>query len=272
MSPEGAEVARTKTLIVGHSHAWCMRSAIERKLFDPCVGRHAFHPTLIGSESLPGGYVFTDDTGKECINPIFERHLKEQLPTEGARTVQVVSVFSGNHYNWLGLVRDRRTFDFVHPSAPELPVDEARPFLPYAAVKAIFDRETSRLERFYALLLARTDVVGVVHVEGPPPIPSEEHIKYWVREKVKGKDAEFEVGPPALRRKLWLSQRDSTRAMCERVGVTYVLPPSAAIDEQGFMKQEFWLDSVHGNPSYGALLLNQVRSTLEAHSAGAAAP
>lgn len=273
-SSESASVAaepvpreRTKTLLVGHSHAWCMRSAIDRKLFDPSTGLHAFLPTLIGSEVLPGGFVLTDDSGRECLNPILEQHLKEQLATEGDRGVRVVSVFSGNHYNWLGLVRDRRAFDFVHPEAPGLPVDEGRPFLPYAAVRANFDRETAKLERLYALLLKRAGVRGVAHVEGPPPIPSEDHIKHWIREKSKGKDAEFEVGPPALRRKLWLCQRDSTRAMCERVGVTYVLPPPETIDEAGFMKQEYWLDSVHGNPAYGAILLGQIARALDTASA-----
>ena len=215
---------------------------------------------------MPGGFVLTDEAGRECLSPLFEQHVKEQLTTEGERGLTVVSVFSGNHYNWLGLVRDHRAFDFVHPLAKELPVDEGRPFLPYAAVRANFDRETAKLERFYGLLQKRKGIRGVVHVEGPPPIPSEDHVKHWIREKVKGKDAEFDVGPPALRLKLWLAQSDSTRAMCARTGVTYVLPPAPAFDAQGFLKEEFWLDSVHGNPAYGALLLAHVGRSIDAGS------
>jgi hypothetical protein len=257
-----SNAGRPRVLVFGHSHAWCLQAALQKGVFDPTASHHEFAFVLLGSTTLPGGLTLRDATDRERLNPILEQLLSQHASVDAAPGVTFLSAYGGNHHNSLGLLRNRKAFDFVYPERPELPVTEDRPFLPYAAVRAIFAGEAETLRRCLVLLRQYPGVGRVAHLEGPPPIPSEDHIRRSLSETSKQPEASFDVSPATLRLKLWLCQRDVTRAACEAAGAIYLQRPDVAVDADGYLRKTYWRDSVHGNPAYGALVLSHVDQTL----------
>jgi len=100
-----------RVLLVGHSHLACIQRAFEQRAgqveglqieFAPVSGAY-FQPNL-------------DPSG--IVHPALERLVK------APRFNAVVSVIGGNAHFSLGLVNNLRSYDFVLPDAPDLPLEQ----------------------------------------------------------------------------------------------------------------------------------------------------
>jgi len=252
-----------KSLIFGHSHVWSVKRAMVEG------GYQAVHPDyearilLCGTAEFPGSLISYSASGGEMLNPCLLSQLNQNEPLDRARTT-LVSMVQGNHYNVIGLVRDGAQFDFVLPGREDLPVLPGAQIIPYGAVRDTIVNEMKELEAFLRRL-KRLGFAYVFHVNAPPPIRSSDFILEELRKKGQVEDETIQVTDPFVRLKLWILQKRVLNLIGNRLkmGCFHALPETQ--DKDGFLRQEFWKDSVHANEKYSAILLRQIENrTLEA--------
>jgi hypothetical protein len=61
-----------------------------------------------------------------------------------------------------------------------------------------------------------------------------------------------------VRYKLWRLDAQIFAETAAELGVHVANVPRAAVDEDGFLREEFCDDPVHANPAYGDLVLDQM--------------
>jgi len=230
-----------KVLVVGHSHTEALRRG-----FTSYTGHELAHRyEIINLSSLPS-------KGKGAEIPPEVRKPIVALPAD-----MIVSAVHGNAHNIFGLVRHPQPFDFVVPKMPQLALDEDAVLLPYSSIAASF---RPKVEAHTRLLLNLKTEFGLpmIHLQSPPPIPSDEHLRTYpgvFAEKI----AEFGVAPAHLRHKLWWTMSDIFREACAAMGIAYLQVPDCVKDDSDMLLERFWNnDPTHGNALYGAAILRQV--------------
>ena len=230
-----------KVLVVGHSHT----GALRRGLTNYIDGELAHRYEIINLGSLP-------NKGKGADIPPEVRKAIAALHAD-----VIVSAVHGNAHNIFGLVRHPQPFDFVVPKMPQLALDEDAVLLPYSSIVASFRAKAEAQTRL--LFNLKTEFgLPMIHLQSPPPIPSEEHLRTYpgvFAEKI----AEFGVAPALLRHKLWWTMSDIFHEACAALGVAYLQVPDCVKDNSGMLLEQFWNnDPTHGNALYGAAILRQV--------------
>lgn len=182
--------------------------------------------------------------------------LRPDLAERIARGSLVLSLIGGSAHTVLGMVEHERPFDFVLPSAPDLPVDESRELTPAEAVRATLTELAMKyLETVPGVLHAATG--PVIHIEPPPPLADAERIAPRVPWKLFPGRPQV-VAPKWLRYKLWRMHSEVIAAACGGFGVRYMTTPDRAKDSEGFLDPVYDHDGVHANAAYGALLLDEL--------------
>lgn len=236
---------QVQALVIGNSHIMALKWAYDRlgvtgaarplQCEFICVLNEPYHPPLVGDD----------------LSPAVKEHL---LRSEADF---VVSMLGGNDHNSLGLVNHPRKFDLILPTDPGLPRQSDAEVIPYGTMKRVLAdhlRPTFRLLR----LVKTATRKPLYHLESPPPIPSEDHIK---RHPVGFGDLieKLGVAPAALRYKLWRLHSEIFRETCERHRVRFVAAPREMQDEQGMLIEQAWNpDPTHGNIHYGYRLYHQL--------------
>ena len=171
----------------------------------------------------------------------------------------VISMIGGAVHQDIGLMIHPRPFDFVLPSAPDLPMAPDAEIIPFTAVQ---DAMRLRAAHDMGLLSAVREAVSgpVFHMESPPTyeheeLPEDDQAFY----DFFGPNAAF--SPPGLRLKLWRLHSAEIQAYCRSIGVTFLGHPAEAVGEDGFLLKSFHGTPAHANASYGALLLRQLLAT-----------
>lgn len=169
----------------------------------------------------------------------------------------VVSAVGGSAHDVLGLARHPRPFDFVLPSAPDLPVAPEAELVPAAALATTLrnniEDEILDLVRLMALSGRR-----VIHVEPPPPVGDDPRILPDMELLAFVPSPNPGPSPPWLRYKLWRMHSEIIREAYEPAGVEFLAAPSAAQTDEGFLRPEFYDYPCHANRAYGALVLRQL--------------
>ena len=180
----------------------------------------------------------------------------------------VVSMLGGNDHNVLGLVNHPIPFDFVLPERPDLPLTPGADPIPSRLVR---DQLRRRMEILSYLKVIRDHArQPMIHLESPPPIPDEDHIRRHPR-IFRESIAEHGVAPAVLRYKLWRVHSEIFREACEAADITFLPVPADMQDADGMMIPGAWNpDPTHGNLFYGARLIEQLvdyyRRSVEAPS------
>ncbi len=226
-------MAPLKILVLGHSHITALAKAF-----------------LQGEPGVSMDFVLLNNP--EYQPPLSDEGLHPAIleKIHAARAGLHVSLLGGNDHSIIGMLNHPRRFDFVLPEAPDLPVDETAEILPAGLLLAHLAQRVA--PHLAVLALYRAAVPGrLVHVESPPPIPSEAHIRAHpgvFREMIE----ERGVSPGLLRYKFWRLHSELYARECARIGVEFLPAPEAMRDEQGMMRPEAWNpDPTHGNALYG---------------------
>ncbi|MGW8204208.1 hypothetical protein ACWGM0_16890 [Sphingomonas bisphenolicum] len=61
-----------------------------------------------------------------------------------------------------------------------------------------------------------------------------------------------------------------TQAICERLGVHYLAPTNALIDDDGFRGLDSAGDAIHGNAKWGTAILDEAANLIKAQQEGIA--
>jgi hypothetical protein len=253
-------------LLFGQSNAVCFWSAWTLRLYRPSDRSFDFK-FLISRKRFPGRAIVvrSEATGADTISPALAEAFDKHAVLSESTETWLVSAIVGNAYNLIGLFQPEPPFDFVHPALPALAVRSGVPVLPYEAVRGILERAVEQTRRFYACL-PRQNVAGVLHVEAPPPIPSEAQCRQSMDgsalRRALGRPDDARISPPEFRMKLWRCQSDIHRKICEEHGVHYVTPPEEALDPDGYLLPKAWSGATHASAWYGALALRKIEQII----------
>src|SRR5947209_9420397 len=116
-------------------------------LYDP-----AYTPNLVGLPDAP------------ALNPKLHAQLAELAWSF------VILVCGGNEHNVLGIVRNKRPFDFVLSSEPDLPLQPGHEFVPEGVIREVLKSHMEESLQTMRAFRAATQL-PVLQLEPPPPLP-----------------------------------------------------------------------------------------------------
>ena len=169
-----------------------------------------------------------------------------------------VSMIGGNGHNVLGLMRTGEPFDFVHPEAPDLPLEQDFDAL-------AFDDVENRLRELIepemkALAAIRAAFDGpMIHLESPPPVEDDE----FASEKLERffQDRGERVVFSHMRWRLWRLHSGIFRKQCEAVGIDFIPAPASAMTNGYLARDCYGKGPTHANEAYGRRLIDQITET-----------
>jgi hypothetical protein len=200
-------------------------------LYDP-----AYTPNLVGPSDAP------------VLNPKLDTQLAELAWNF------VILVCGGNEHNVLGIVRNKRPFDFVLSSEPDLPLQPGYELVPEGVIREVLKTHMEEPIRMIAAVRAATQL-PILQLEPPPPLPNARVLAYpseFLRARIFRKN----IAPERIRYKLWRLQSDIYRRLCEEIGIFYLPAPPGMIAESGMLAEPGWGgDATHASPRYGVEVL-----------------
>ena len=229
----------------GHSHIVAFAKGVyEYQASDPPPGspRVAARFIYLYDQAYTPNLVGLPDT--LTLNPKLDAQLAE-LPWNF-----VVLVCGGNEHNVLGIVRNRRPFDFVLSSEPDLPLQPGYELVPEGVIREVLKTHMEEPIRMIAAVREATQL-PIVQLEPPPPLPNERVLAY-PSEFLRARIFRRNIAPQRIRYKLWRLQSDIYRRLCEDLGIFYLPAPSGMIAESGMLAEPGWGgDATHASPRYG---------------------
>jgi hypothetical protein len=175
----------------------------------------------------------------------------------------------GTGHNLLGLLRSGPDFDFL-VGASDRPDPLAQERIPQRALACAFEEylETGRpIEKIRAV--AR---VPVVLLSAPPPKESSQFMLDYLMRRAKrekyGRSVERAgIERPDSRLKMWALESRVTAKWAQDRGIGFLPAPEKCFNSEGFLARKYYAnDATHANAAYGALVLDQIRSSVQEHN------
>jgi hypothetical protein len=230
------EANEPRLVCIGHSHTRTVVAAARRQ-----------GVSLAGIDFWSTGAPLVMDEGR----PRFRQDIAQQL------SGIVFSMVGGTAFNIMALCVHPRRFDFVLPSAPQLPFDPLAELVPFGAVRSALLAMTQ--DYLNLMGYVRDAARGpVYHVEAPPPFADavrklpREFLPYFA-------DKSREISPHYFRYKMWRLHSEIVQDFCARRSIGFIPRPPEAVDSEGFLLPRYYADPMHVNEAYGALVLAQMR-------------
>jgi len=175
----------------------------------------------------------------------------------------IASTIGGNQHQVVSLMQHPQPYDFYSkdyvPSVTE--VSDNNSIIPYNVFFDYFWKGiTGGNDGRRLLALKSSSCCPVVHIAPPPPKKDVDHIlRFHETHFSKAGLVEYGVSPAQLRLKVWKLQLHVLKQFCLKNDINLLLPPSEAIDSEGFLSRDCYAkDATHGNQMYGNLVVNQL--------------
>ena len=226
--------AERKILVVGNSHIWAIRRAIDQR-----GGARGVETVYILSEKVP------KPEGKGVSHEVAYERI--------AGLEQGDAVFcsiSGGLHNHYGLFEIGPAFEINGRTPPRttLGVELIGESLLYHLFKKALADEV--IKKAHRSAPCRT-----FHLAVRPPGRENEPIERCLAHRLKGRA----LLAPHIRLQMYQIETMAMRDLCTEIGTTFVEPPAEALDGDGFLVRDYWgEDTLHANEKYGELVLRQV--------------
>jgi len=236
-------LAQPRILLFGDSHAHAVQRAIAKR-----EGKGQSAP--ISAHSL-----LKEKNGIRIGSTSLEKFLKliRELEPEDV----VVSMIGGNQHAVYSTIQHPQPFDFFTPDGDV--AEEPSEIIPYRAIRDVFEYGLRKgdgrmIEDVRAATKAR-----VVHILPPPPKKDNVHIAKHHETIFREDLPQRGVSRPELRLKFWKLQSRILKKLCKEFEVEVMVPPRRAVDEEGFLRPEFYAnDATHGNWRYGERVIREL--------------
>ncbi|MBS0641713.1 MAG: hypothetical protein JSS43_17765, partial [Proteobacteria bacterium] len=163
-------------------------------------------------------------------------------------------------FHWLeGMALHEEPFDFSAPGLPGHPPDPALELVPYDLM-ARHCRGGIGWQLSIVKDMLRFTSLPIFHIEAPPPVANMDLMVQGAASHPMTREGLEKTGAasPSFRLKVWWAWTVATREACASLGIHFVEAPPETRDAQGFLDERYFLDGVHGNEAYGALLVQEV--------------
>jgi hypothetical protein len=189
------------------------------------------------------------------ISPILLYELSEFV--EQHPSGHIAMMIGGSTHFAISAVNNPRPFDFIVPGYEDLTLNSKLEVIPYDLIESIFITEEKQL--LEPLVFCRKLTTLTTCLTAPPPVRHEQRIVEHMPEWWK-KDAEQRGVPnEAFRLKIWLAYTNAVKIICDKHDIELIYPPKQTCDDDGFLKEEFSGDALHGNEKYGWSVLELLR-------------
>lgn len=208
---------------------------------------------LMGSRYEP---LYEFSNGKATINPAALTDLQSSI--DRLKPSLVVALQGGAEHFVHGAVRSPQPFDFILPHRPDLPLPDDVQIIPYDLLQA--DLLTQMRLRW--TLIAAIRPFGdfrLCCVSPPPPVRDSSTVLRELPDAWRDNAAKLGIPEPWTRYRIWFAFKEAARQATIEAGALWIDAPSETIDPDGFLKEEFRRDGLHGNAAYGAAVLGQIR-------------
>jgi hypothetical protein len=236
--------------VFGMSHTNALRAARERELTKVSYALEILH-LLVEIQDKN----FIDENGSETrLHP----KLHEKFSSLPINESFIFSQIGGNSHSFVGLFEHATPFDFILPNQRNLPLVENAEILPYHYIYAILQ---ANLQAEFKIFHAARNSIAThfYHLESPPPIRDNAFCTANLPPTFKqGKYAKMSVAMPYFRYKIWRLHSNIVHAECEKLGMKFIPCPTTSMDSDGFLLPKYYIDPLHGNDLYGALVLDQI--------------
>lgn len=164
-------------------------------------------------------------------------------------------------------------FDFILPDHPDIPNAPGAQILPVDMVRQMLISSWAiHAMSFYVGLRQTMPDTRLVHVFPPPP--KGDDVFFYDRYFSVGSpdrratECPFGVNAAPQRLKFSLLYREVMREGLRQMGVDWIDSPAASTDADGYLRPEYYLDAIHANAAYGALVLDQMEAYQSAAASG----
>lgn len=226
------------------------------------LGQPAFTPNVSDDEvngAIKSALNNTFRHGRAAPLPF---HTTMDRPGRFPEGCPIFCSLGGNDHNALGLVKHERSFDFILPNEPTLPLVRDAEIVPYNLVRASLERRMSP----WTLLVRRLAEISerpVFQMESPPPFADDDHVSSRLDQFYLDRDPNARVVDRVLRYKLWRLSSSIMQGVCDHEQSFFVPAPEQCKDERGYLRREYYgEDATHGNERYGELQLQQMDEIL----------
>jgi hypothetical protein len=205
-------------------------------------------------------------SGVVSFNPELLEKVRKRISPD--REIVYASLFGGNSHNALTLLSSDREFDFIVPSAEDLPLDPDRELIPSGVMEACIRHNC---QAFLDDLegLAYSTQAPVYHIISPPPILDEATIARGLVNNPFFAGLGTKVTPALIRYKAWLMHTQIFKKTCARVRATAIDPPEAGVSGGKWLVPDcIASDPTHANLKYSGLVFREIETRLGGHFAG----
>lgn len=172
----------------------------------------------------------------------------------------IFSSFKGSEHSVVSMIKRPVTWDFLYG---EMKIEEGKAVVAYEDMLEVGKiRQTETILALRAMRVMRPHA-RIFHIAPPPPIRSSE----WIAshpEIFGDLIAQYGLSSPAFRLKIYSFFLDVLERELAVFGVSLMRPPAAGVDEDGFLRNEFWSGATHANEGYGRLVKEQILSQVNA--------
>lgn len=238
--------AERKMFLFGDSHSHAIQRAIEKR-------RGKEKPVPLSAHRL-----LKLKNGREIGDTSIEQ-FAEIISGLSPEDV-VFSVIGGNQHAVFSTIQHPQAFDFFTPDGKT--ADPAAEAVPYRALEDAFFHGLSTGDGKSIEALRKATSARVVHILPPPPKANNSFIEqnHETRFAEQGLASQG-VSPPSLRLKFWELQSRVLERICTALGVEVMRPPPRTVDEDGFLRPEYYAqDATHANWRYGERLLRAIEA------------
>ena len=258
-----AVASQNCTVGIGHSHIMSLFYSQQDQLDAWQTPTTHLHWILLQNQEFQPNVV--SEGNRTVLSPALRRRLDKELASLREVPPFLIASISGNEYQFIGHVEHPRHFDFALPERPDLPVRCGVEIIAPSLMRKTFERS---MEHPLSVMNALREATSlpIVFLQSPPPVASADYIRANAG-PFQQAIQENGVAPASLRMKLWLLQSSIFRQRCEELGCRYLEVASEVVDGAGFLLESAsWPDSVHGNRSYGASVIQWIdREFQKAH-------
>jgi hypothetical protein len=198
------------------------------------------------------------EDGEWIVNSVLMADIKRAIRTKNFSHV-TMTIGGSTHFE-MGAVNSPRKFDFTIPGRGDLPFAPGAESVPYDLVRKAFLMEERNI--LQPLLRARELTHAVSCLCVPPPVADADKIFEHMPDEWRDNARSLGVPAPVFRYKVWLVYTSAVREICEAAQIEMIDPPPQSIDEDGFLRDEFSHDTLHGNTDYGFAVLAQIAARI----------
>lgn len=230
-----------KILVFGHSHTDALRDSLIARGDDINDSFYIKRFVKKKGEKSKGELSFDD-----AIRKVSELDNSDIL---------AISIL-GNYHNILGLIVHDNPILMAHSNYFH-DVFGFGEFIPFNVMRDIFILHSSKDKKIFQLI--NSTKARIVHLMSPPPKEDDDYLNKKLRKYSDSIVGNCSVNPAPIRLKIWEAEYSAVAEICNRFSIELIPPPPVSVNENGFLKREFYgRDATHANSYYGELVLCQL--------------